>query len=145
MIEAKTWVPKEVYWQPPQKKGMGTERPQFSPGKEKASRDQSTPVRMGPEIDKKANSPFEHGPAAAEYMKNRGTSPSQGAKKVKQSSTGSVPYPSPVMSASSMESDRGKQHERHSGVFYLTMLLSLVIIILIDYLYSLFINSQKTY
>lgn len=116
MIEAKTWVPKEVYWQPPQKKGIGSERAQFSPGKEKAARDQSTPVRMGAEVDKKSNSPFDHGvAAAADYMKNRGASPGQSGKKVKQSSTAPVPYPSPVLSTSGMECDRGKQLERRSG------------------------------
>ena len=112
MIEAKTWVPKEIYWQPPQKKGIGAERTQCSPGKEKIGRDQSTPIRMGSEVDKKSGSPPDHGAAAAEYIKNRGSSPSQSSKRAKQ---GLVPYPSPVVSGSSIEGDRGKQLERVSG------------------------------
>ena len=112
MIEAKTWIPKEVFWQPPSKKGMGSERTQFSPGKEKASRDHPMPVRMGAELDKRSGSPFDHGSAAAEYIKNRGTSPSQNSRKQKQSS---MPYPSPAISTSSIDGDRARQLDRHSG------------------------------
>ena len=112
MIEAKTWIPKEVFWQPPSKKGMGSERTQFSPGKEKASRDHPMAVRMGAELDKRSGSPFDHGGAAAEYIRNRGTSPSQNSRKPKQSS---LPYPSPAISASGIDGDRAKQLDRHSG------------------------------
>jgi len=109
LIEAKTWTPKEVHWQPHSKKGVPLERSQFSPGKDKTGRDQSTPGRVGVEMDKKSTSPFDHG--GADYMRSRGTSPSQSNRKGKQ---GSIPYPNPPISTSSIDAERAKQLERHS-------------------------------
>ena len=117
MIEAKTWVPKEVYWQPPQKKTIGQDRPQFSPGKEKNGKDQSATVRMGSEADKKVGSPYDHGAVAAEYMKKieQGTSPSPVGKKNKPNPATPIPYPSTVMTPSSSETDRIKQLDPQQG------------------------------
>ena len=113
MIEAKTWVPQEVYRQPQQKPVSTQERPQFSPGKEK----QAIHMRRGQEMGRKSGSPYDHGSAAADYMKKleQGSSPNQSGKKIKQPTSASVPYPSPVMSAPSSESERSKQQEIQTG------------------------------
>ena len=113
MIEAKTWIPKEVYWQSSSKKGLGSERTQFSPSKEKMSREQSAPIRIGSEMEKKSGSPFDHGGVPAEYIRSHGTSPSQSIRKGKQSS---IPYSGPPMPGSGMDGDRAKQLDRHSGM-----------------------------
>ncbi len=65
MIEAKTWIPQEVYRQPA-KSISGQDR---GPSKEK----QSPSVRIGMDFNKKTGSPYEYRPSMAvqsEEMKN---------------------------------------------------------------------------